>query len=41
MDNEEVEFNFEIDEKEPMELINKPLKKINKSQKKKKKITRD
>lgn len=36
MDNEEIEFNFDVDEKEPIELINKSLKKINKSQKKKK-----
>ena len=43
MDTEEVEFNFDIDidEKEPIELINKSLKKTNKSQKKKKKISRD
>lgn len=41
MDNEEVEFNFDIDEKEPIELITKSIKKTNKSQTKKKKITRD
>lgn len=45
MNTEELEFNFDIDididEKEPIELINKSLKKTNKSQKKKKKISRD
>lgn len=43
MDTEEFEFNFDIDidKKEPIELINKSLKKTNKSQKKKKKISRD
>ena len=39
--DEEVQIDAIMDEEEPIELVTKSLKKVNKSQKKKKQMTRD